>query len=170
MKKFTLAFAILALCAVAGADALRSQIDAMNKTMHTVMMNRDINAFIKAVKGGVTKDFKYSEQGKAQTFDQMVAGMKGGFAMMTKVTAADSKVLSLTERGNSATCTTQHTMMGITMDPKHKAHKLGFTGTSVETYRKEKGKWLMSSMSWKSQQMTMDGKPLHQPRGAGAVG
>lgn len=125
--------------------------------MHSVMMHKDIDGFVKVVKGGTTEDFKYSENGRDMTFDQMVDGMKQGFAMLSKVVSADSKLLTLEEHGDSATSTTRHSMLGITQDGKH---KMGFTGTSVETYRKENGKWLMASMAWKSEQMTMDGKPM----------
>lgn len=91
--------------------------------------------------------------------------LAGGFDVMQKVTVADSSILSLHEKGEAATCTIKHLMVGKTMDPKHKAHTLGFSGVSVNTYRKEHGKWLMSSMSWKTQTMTMDGKPMSAPAG-----
>lgn len=160
MRKISFVLVGLALCVFASADNLRSQIEAMNKTMHTVMMKKDINGFVKAVKGGITSDFKYSEQGRSMTFDEMVAGMRQGFAMMQKMTAADSKIVSLKEKGNAATCTTGHVMKAVTMDGKKKPHKMEFTGTSIETYRKEKGKWKMASMTWSDQKITMDGKPL----------
>jgi hypothetical protein len=165
MKRLTLIFASIALCAFATADTLRSQIQAMDKTMHTVMMKRDINGFVKAVKSGITSDFKYSENGREMSFDKMVDGMKQGFAMMSKMTRADAKLVSLKEKGNSATSMTSHHMAGVTMDAKKKSHKMVFTGTSAETYRKENGKWLMSSMTWKDQKITLDGKPM--PMGGG---
>ena len=45
MRRLSLALAILSLHAIAGADALRSQIESMDKAVHTAVMNRDIGAF-----------------------------------------------------------------------------------------------------------------------------
>ena len=166
MKRFALAFAALSLCMVAHADALRSQIEGMNRKLHPVMMNRDIDGFVKIVKSYITKDFKYSEQGKSIGFDKMVAGMKQGFAMMTRMTSEDTVLLSLTQKGQTATGTSQHRMKGITTDKDGTEHKLAFVGTSVETYRLVNGKWLMSSMAWRTQQMTLDGEPIGQATAA----
>jgi hypothetical protein len=160
MKRFSLVFLLLGLSLAAHADSLRSQVEAGNKTIDAMMMNRDINGFVKAMKSSITKDFKYSERGRASSFDQMVAGMRMGFVMMKKITVAQSKIGTLTEKGNTASGTTGHNMVGITSGQDHKTHKMVFAGTSVETYRKEKGKWLMSSMSWKVQTMTLDGKKI----------
>ena len=168
MKRFAVVFALLAGCVVVNASDLRSEIEAMNKVVQSAFLKRDIGAFEKAVKSRVTKDFKYSEEGKSMSFDQMVALMKQSFAMSSKVTKADSKIMSLKEKGNSGTCTTSHDMVMVMVDEKKKTHTMGFAGTSTETFVKEKGKWLMSSMTWGEQKMTMDGKPYPAAPAAGA--
>ena len=139
----------------------------MNSKVAKVMVKKDIDGFVKAVKGGCTSDFKYTENGRSMNFDEMVAGMRQGLAMLNKVKKADSKIVTLTEKGNSATCTTSHNMVGVIMDGNKKPHDMGFLGTSIETYRKENGKWKMASMTWKEQKMTMDGKPM-EALGGGA--
>jgi len=163
MKRFPLLLPLLALAAFSSADSLRSQIEAVNKMMGEVIKKRDINLFLKTVKGGVSKDFKYIEAGKVSNFDTMVAGMKGGFAMLSKVDTATAKIATLVEKGNTATCTTEHYISAQTMDEHKKPHKFEVIGLSVETYRNEKGKWLMTSMNWKKQTIKMDGKAMPAP-------
>src|SRR5579862_7090119 len=111
MKRLVLGFAVFSLCTLSVADSLRSDIESMSRTMRTVMMKKDLNLFTKTVKGNISKDFKYSEGGRSMSFDKMVDGMKMSFASMSKVTAADSKILSLKEKGSSATCVMSHRMV-----------------------------------------------------------
>jgi hypothetical protein len=154
--------AFAGLCSLATADpSLRSQIEAMNKSIVATFKHRDASAFRKATKGGTTADFKYSDDGgKPMNFDKMVAGMQQAFAMYKQITTAKTTILSVKEHGNTATAVEKHTMGGIVAGGDKKTHKMVFEGTSTETYRKVKGQWLMSSMSMKTDKMTMDGKPM----------
>lgn len=151
-----LAFTLTAVAVAAGAQAgtLRAQIEAMNRKMDGIMMKRDANAFLRAVKPGVTKDFKYTEQGRTSNFDQMFAGVKMGFAGTKSMKSCTSRMVSLVEKGNTAISTTYHQMEGTSQGNGTKPMPFKFSGTSVETYKKVGGKWLMSSMSWKSQKMS----------------
>ncbi len=131
------------------------------------MMKKDIEGFKKIVKGGVTPDFKYSEGGPSMGFDEMVAGMKQGFAMYSKITKTTTKLVSVKEKGNDGTAVEKHTMVGMMMGPDKKSHKVVFAGTSDETYKKVGKKWLMASMTMKTDKMTMDGKPMPMPQMGG---
>lgn len=160
------AFIVLfaAVSAIGHADSLKSEIQKMNKPISNAMKKRDVAAFKKIVQGGVTSDFKYSEDGRAQTFDEMVEGMKQGFAMYSTISRADTKIISVSEKGTSGTAVEKHTMAGTMIDPKSKKkHVVVFEGTSNETYKKLNGKWLMASMDMKTDKMTMDGKPMPMP-------
>ena len=158
MKKASLLI-LVGLASFASAD-LRSEINTMNAKVRACMMKLDMDGFVKLVKPGVTKDFKYSENGKSMNFDQMVATMRQSFATMKKVTAATTKTLALKVTGNTGVATSAHSMSVVTMGPDKKSHTMTFTGTSSDHYRNENGTWKMSSMTWKNDKMLMDGKPM----------
>lgn len=162
MRRLSFALAILCLHAIAGAagDALRSQIETMDKAVHIAVLNRDIGGFESAVKAVVTKNFTSSFKGKASSLRQMVGEMKRVFDAIPKMTSEDSILLSLVKHGDTATCTTMHKIKGVSEDDSGTSHHLFFFGTSVDTYRKVNGKWRMSSMVWRTRQLTMDDKPM----------
>ena len=155
---------LLAVSAVSQAQSLKSQIQAMNKPISKVMKKKDVEGFKKLVKGAVTPDFKYSEDGRSMGFDEMVEGMKQGFAIYSTISKVDTKIVTVSQKGTAGTAVEKHMMEGTMMDPKtRKSHKVAFIGTSHETYKKVKGKWLMASMDMKTDKMTMDGKPMPMP-------
>src|SRR5438309_2058882 len=118
MKASAFIVLFVAVSALGHADSLKSEIQKMNKPISNAMRKKDVAAFKKVVKGGVTSDFKYSEDGRALTFDQMIDGMKQGFAMYSTITRADSKIVSVREKGSSGTAVEKHTMLGTMLDPK----------------------------------------------------
>lgn len=167
MKIATLTFLLACSITVASAGSLRSDIEALDKTVHETMMRKDAVGFTKAMRAATTKDFKYVENGKTMSFDKMVEGIKSGFALMKKMLAADPKILTVKEKGNTGVATIQHNLSGIMVGPDKKNHTMTFTGVSTDIYRKEGGKWKMTSMTWTSQKMFMDGKPLAPGKSAG---
>jgi hypothetical protein len=161
MKRYSLVFAILALAALAvAADALRTQIAAKSKVIHAAVMNKDIDAYAKAIRAGGTKDFKCIAYGKAVSSDLIIIEMRDIFENMAKMTSEEAILLSLVVKGSTATGTTEHKIKGTTEpDESGVFHKVAFYGTSVETYRKVNGKWLLSKQVWRTRQMTKSGKP-----------
>jgi hypothetical protein len=160
MKAFTIAIALLASYAVALADGLRTQVNASMKTITAAMKKKDFATLSKQMKAGSTADFKYVEDGRTQTLDEMLEGMKMGLGMMQKLTACNVKLLKLQEHGKTAVGSMEHNMVGTMMGQDKKTHTMSFTGVSEHTYVNVGGKWKMSSMTWKSQKQTMDGKPV----------
>lgn len=155
-----LALAVIPATSLAGSS-LKSQVEAMNKPIDAAFKKKDIAAFTRVVKGGMTPDFKYIDDGsKPMDYDHMVAGMKQAFAVYQKITKVETSVLSVKEKGNAGTAVERHTMEGLVAGPDKKPHKMVFVGTSTETFRKVHGMWLMASMSMKTDKMTMDGKPM----------
>ena len=148
---------------MANAQSLKSQIRKVDGPICKAMMRKDIEGFKKIVKGATTPDFKYSEGGPAMGFDDMIQGMKQGFAMYSKITKAETKLVSVKEKGTEGSSVEKHTMVGMMMGPDKKSHKVAFMGTSNSTYKKVNGKWLMASMNMKTDKMTMDGKPMAAP-------
>ncbi len=144
MKALTLPLALLAIVAVTPAQSLRSQIIKQNKVLDVAMKKKDFAYFTTAMKQGSTADFKYTEAGKSLSFDQMLQTMKMGLGMMSKLTAVDSKLLTLKQSGNSASGTTYRTMACQMIGPDKKMHSISFSGTTADTYRKEGGKWKMA--------------------------
>jgi hypothetical protein len=139
---------------------LRSQVEASDKATHKLMMVKDVKALGKMMKGASTKDFQYMDSGRTMNMEQMVQGMAMGLGQMTKMIKADTKILSVKEKGNAGSSTTDHVMEGITLGPDKKPHKMTFKGVSTETYVKQGGKWKMSKMAWGKQTMLLDGKPM----------
>lgn len=160
MKAITVSLTLVGLVAFASADSLKEQINASGVKIGNAMKKKDMKAFEKIVKAGVTSDFKYIENGQSMTFDQMFQMMKSSFTMMDKVTTAENKILSLKESGKSATAKVRHTMAGTMKLQDNKVHKFTMTGVSHDTYKKVGKEWKMSIMDWKESKMTMDGKPF----------
>jgi hypothetical protein len=161
MKAIILPVTILGLLSVAFADDIRSEIKPVSDEVCKALSNRDITAFKKALTGKVTADFKYFDTptAKPMNFDQMVATMKMGLSQMSKVTLADERLLSTSKQvGDSITVLTIHHMTGLTTPgPDKKTHSMSFAGVSTDVYKKVGGKWLLSSMTWKSTEQKMDG-------------
>ncbi|MBS1724957.1 MAG: hypothetical protein JSS66_18615 [Armatimonadetes bacterium] len=160
MRTLPLLATCLLVTSVAHAANLRSSINSMASKVHATFMKKDADAFAKVVRPAVTSDFKYVENGKTMTFDEMVEGMRQGLAQMSKITSATTKILTLTEKGNMGSTTEMHTMSGVNMGQDKKMHKMTFSGKTKCEYRKVKGTWKMASMTWVSQTMTMDGKKM----------
>ena len=161
MKASALIVLFAAVTAIGQADSLKSEIQKINRPITNAIKHKDVAAFKKVVKGGVTPDFKYVDDGHAMNFDQMIEGMKQGFAMYSTFTKVEAKIVSVSEKGSAGTAVEKHTMVGTMLDPKTKKnHVVAFEGTSDETFKKVNGKWLMASMAMKTDKMTMDGKPM----------
>lgn len=165
MKALALTMLALGAFVVAQASGLRASIEASNKKIQTAMMKKDFATLDKIFKAGMTKDFRYVENGKTEAYDVMMQGIKMGFGQMQKITTVKTKIMTLNEKGNGGTCTSEHTMAGTMVGEDKKKHSMSFTGASVETYVKVGKDWKMSKMEWKATKMTMDGKPM--PMGAG---
>ena len=112
----------------------------------------------------MTPDFQYIDDGtKPQSFDGMIAGMRQGLSVYQKITRVVTAFVSVKENGKAGSAVERHILEGFVFGPDKKSHKLMFIGTSIETFRKIKGKWMMASMSMKTDKMTMDGKPMPMP-------
>lgn len=159
MKALALSLLIVSTIAVAKAEGLRAAIETSNKKIQKAMMAKDINMLDKMFRGSMTKDFKYIEDGKAQSYDEMMKNMKMGFAQMGTIKTS-IKTVSVKDMGTKGTAMIMHTMVGTTVGPDKKKHTTTFSGTSMDTYRKEGGKWKMAKMEWKKTTMMMDGKPM----------
>jgi hypothetical protein len=165
MKALTLALTFLAAVAFAHAADLRTHIAASSQTIANAIKKKDFATLNKEIRAGTTSDFKYIENGKSETIDVMMQGMKMGLAMMDKITVCKTKTLTLKQKGNTAVCTMEHTMVGRMKGQDKKTHTMSFTGVSEDTYVNQGGKWKMSSMAWKSQKQSMEGKAV--PSGMG---
>lgn len=147
-------------------SSLKSEIQSMNDMAAKMLMKKDVDGFMKAIKPGVTSDFKYIEEGRAENFDAMAGMMKQGMAGFSKMVKVHANLVSLKETGSTAVANTKHVMVGV-MAGKGKPHTMAMTGLSVDTYKKQNGKWKLATMSWKSTTMTMDGKPFTAKMGQG---
>lgn len=153
---------VIGVCLAAGVQAggLRSEIETMNAKVAKLMKAKDMDGFSKLLKPKVTSDFKHVESGRSMGFDQMVTEMKQGFKMMEKITEVSTKIISLKETGNTATCKGQHVMKAVMKGTDKVPHTMSFVGVSTDVYKKVNGVWKMASMTWSDQKMLMDGKPM----------
>ena len=160
MKLLAIVAAVLVITAVAPADTLKATANKMLDGASTAIQNKDFKAFDAAVHPYVTAGFKHIENGKATNYAQMLAGMKQSMGMLQHVTSAHARLLSCTEHGQTGTTTTTHAVTATSVGKDKKPHKLGFTGTTKDTWVKVRGAWKITSMTWVSQKMTQDGKPF----------
>ena len=163
VKLIAYSIILSATICVAQAQSLRSEINSANGKIANAMLKKDFTSLTKMMKAAVTPDFKYyetGEKGAPQSVDTMISNMKTGISAMSKVTVSTAKLLTLKEKGATATSTTEYKMGGIIMGPDKKTHKMMSVGVSDDSYVKVKGKWLLSKMVFKTNSMTMDGKPM----------
>lgn len=169
MRKLPVILAVLVMSVTAFAGSLRADIEASNAKICGFLKNKDIDGFEKYARPRVTDDFKHVENGQSMTFDEMIAQMRAGIGSTGKVTMVTTKILEFKTKGDICYVLTRHAMVATTPpDPKNKTHKMGFTGTSNDVYKKIGGKWKMASMTWLKQTMTMDGKPFDPSKMGGA--
>ena len=100
------------------------------------------------------------------TYSQMMEQMKANMSAM-KCTSAVAKLVTLKEKGNTATSTESHVMKGTTMGADKKSHTMSFSGMSTNTYVKVGKDWKMSRMSWGKSTMMMDGKAMDMSKMGG---
>lgn len=165
MKLFSVIVVGVSFAAISSAD-LKSEINSMNSKIHVAMKKGDMKSLHSIMKSGVTKDFKYIEDGKTMTFDQMFEQMKGSMAMM-KLTNATTKVVSVKEKGTMGSSVEKHVMAGTMTGPDKKTHKMSFSGMSTNTYTKVGKAWMLKVMSWGKSEMMMDGKPMDMSKMGG---
>lgn len=146
------------------AGSLKAEVESINKLTTESMRKTNIALFEKALKGRVTPDFKYSEDGgKPIDYKMMVAQMKQGFSMYAKVVKVTAKTVKVTETGSQGQSVQKHLFDGYIKSKDKKPHRMVFSGVSEQTYRKVKGKWMLASMNMKTERMTLDGKPMSMP-------
>ncbi len=162
MKSRIFLAALFCLPTLALADSsLRAEVNRLDKPVCAAMKAKDMKAFDKLIRPTVTKDFKYSEPGgKPMTYDQMLKGMEMGMSQYDKVTKVATTLVSCTEKGDAGRAVEKHVVVATMKGPDKKSHVMTFEGTAIETYRKVKGKWMMTSMQMSDSKMTMDGKPM----------
>lgn len=164
----TLAISIAALCLAGSAAAsLKSEIEAMNVQLSKAFLKRDMAMFNRITSSSVTKDFKYTEEGRTMNYEQMLAEMKMGFSNFKSITVSKTVVVACSEKGNTGSAKSRHRMAGEMMGPDKKPHKFTYTGVSNDTFRKEGGKWKIATMNWTETKMTMDGKPFDPMKAGG---
>jgi Tfp pilus assembly protein PilE len=160
--KRTLLIALVAIASicVASAESLQTTVNKMNTQVAHAFMHNDLDAFEKITRAAVTSDFKHTEMGHSQTYDEMLGEMKQSFAMIKKITVARAKTSHIAIHGDNANSMTTHHMVGVIVGPDKKNHKMVMDGTTKDTYRKEDGQWKLAEMNWVKQGMTLDGKPF----------
>lgn len=159
MKKHILLLSVVSLAAVSQAD-VRTDLHAANKKLDAAIKAKDVKTVEATMKANVTSDFKYIEGGKTQDFKTFIGNLNMSIVMMEKVTSASSRILSLNEKGNTATATVEHSIAGTMKTGDKKTHTSNWTGTFTEEYRKVDGKWKMSKIVPTAQKYMMDGKPV----------
>ena len=164
--KVAAALLTLVILPVAHADSLRGQIEKADKAIYTAMLAKDFATLDKVFKAGCAKGFKYLEAGQTQSLEEMLKNMKMGLGSMTKITQAKSQILTLKEKGKTATGTSKRWVGGIVVGPDKKPHEIVYGGTTEDSYVLEGGKWKYSKLEWKTNFATSDGKPIGAPEAA----
>ena len=146
------------------AADLKAEVEALNKKAEKLLKAKDLDGFAKMLKTHCAPDFKYCEEGmggKPMTLQQMMDQMKMGYAMTDTVKSVSAKILTLNVTGNTAKGTTRHEMTSVMKGEKgKKGPVMVYIGKSTDMYKMIKGKWYMTSMSMKTEKMTLDGKPF----------
>ncbi len=164
--KTTIALALATLGCVADAN-LKSDVQTMNSKMVAAIKKLDMKTIDAITAKYCAPDFKYTDNGKTQGREGMLADMKMGFSMFRKVLAADAKSLKVSEKGGKGASVSSHYTLWMIIMQDNKVHKMDMKSTSNETWTKNGGKWALSSMKVTNVKLTMDGKPFDMPQMTG---
>lgn len=163
--KLVSTLAIASLAVLAFASSLKSEIAASEAKASAALSKGDMEKFKALMKPRVTADFKYVEEGKEISFDQMCDQMIKSIGAI-KGLAATSSIKKLTESGSTATVVVNRGMSWKQKGQDGKDHVMKYTGVTTDSYKKVDGKWLVSKMVWSDTKLTVDGK-APQTGGAG---
>jgi len=155
------ALTLAAFSAAQAEDSLLKFIKTMDAKTTPLMMKKDLKGWKKVIAPMVTKDFKYTEEGRTYNLDSMVKSMEQGFAGMQKINKVESKVLKHKVKGAVATVESSHTIVAAVAGEKGKPAELKMIGLSIDTYVKDKKGWMLKAMDWKSTQYFMNGKQFN---------
>lgn len=164
MRARSLFFLVVAASSIAYAGdkdySLRRTITTVDAKVCKAFMKLDLAGFEKATRSVVTSDFRDIEMAKPMTYDEMLNTMKQSFGMISKMTSATMKIESVRAKGSVAKVAMVQRMRGTMVGPDKKTHKMTFTARTIDTWKKDGKSWKLAEMNWKSQKMTMDGKPF----------
>jgi hypothetical protein len=157
MKAFVVLFTALSLVGLGHAD-LKSQLKASNTKLDAAMRTKDLKGLESLMKGTVTSDFQFWQEGKSQDFKTFIGNLTASIGMMESVAVASTKVVTVKEAGAAGSGTIEHTLVGTMKSPDKKVHSTRWVGTFAESYRKVGGQWKTVKISTTSQKYFIDGK------------
>jgi hypothetical protein len=159
MKAFVVFFVAFSLVGLGRAD-LKSELKASNAKLDAAMRAKDLKGLESLMRGSVSSDFRFFQDGKSQDFKTFIGNLTASIAMMETVTVASTRVLGLTIDGAKGSSQVEHTLAGTMKTPDKKVHTTRWVGTFAESYRKVGGQWKTVKISTTSQKYWMDGKPV----------
>lgn len=159
MNKSVFILALVATIGLVHAD-LRSEILAARQKQENAAKAKDVKAAEATLRAFMTPDFKYVQGKEVQDAKTFIGNYTSSIAMMDKISASSTKILSLKETGNTATGKVELHMVGTMKNPDKKVHTMDWTGIFNEEYRKVGGKWKTAKMIAGPQKFLMDGKPV----------
>ena len=162
MKMLSALLGLLALAGACHAD-LKSDLNAHNKKLDAAMKAKDLKGLESLMRGSVSPDFRFYQDGKSQDFKTFIGNLTMSIAMMETVTVASTRVLGLAvegAKGVMGASRVEHTLAGTMRTPDKKVHTTRWVGVFGESYRKVGGQWKTVRISTTSQKYWMDGKPV----------
>jgi len=150
---------IIAVAAIATADdkAVRKELEAGYAKFTKAMMAKDVKGLM-AIAG---PDFQYVSKNGKMNRAQIEAMLTQQFAMTDRFTSATVKINSLTVKGDTVVAAVSNYGAALLKGgEKGKAMKMETKGTSSDTWKKVKGKWLISKVETLTENTLIDGKPI----------
>lgn len=151
----------IVLISVSAFADLKSDTKYAYLQVDKAFMSKDSKALEKATRSLVTSGFKSYQNGRALSYDEMIAEMKVAYGQFKKVTLSKATILSAKETGSRATSVTSRTLAGILVGADKKTHKVTMSVITDDRWVKVGNDWKLNSMTWTKQTMTLDGKPFN---------
>ncbi|MDX2064963.1 MAG: nuclear transport factor 2 family protein [Fimbriimonadaceae bacterium] len=152
---------VLAGFATVAHASAKSEITGHYAMYTKYAMSKNFAGLQKFLDTKAAPDFNYTfMSGRKAGRAQMSAMLKQQLSIVSGFTKFAVKVTKFEEKGDTAIATVVTDSAFIMKDEAGKPHPFTSKSTTVDTWRKIKGKWMMAKIVTKSEKNTMDGKPV----------
>lgn len=156
---FGLSFVVLlGTGSIARADA-KAEITKHYSMYTKYAMSKNFAGLQKFMDSKAAPDFNYTfMSGRKAGRAQMSAMLKQQLSMVSGFTKFNFKVAKFEQKGDTATATVVTDSAFTMKDETGKPHAFTSNSTTVDTWKKIKGQWLLAKIVTKAEKNTMNGK------------
>ncbi len=157
MKRIRLSVFVVAFALAASAPAQNRELKAAYEKFRKAILSKDL----KGMMAICTPDMTWTESGRTMKQVDMRKQLEAQVKLIQKYDEVTFKLNKVTMKGNTAVVDCDNVIRCTMMMPgTKKPSRVGSKTRSIDTWVKGKDGWKVKSVVVKSNDMTMDGKPM----------